>query len=96
LTGPERSGIVLLMNAIEIAEKVVAEGAMVFRERVGEPGVYDAKPYFSGNKRGWIAMDSFSASAIVAVYKALNEQNKARFAALNPVTAAKVAFKFVK
>ena len=61
-----------------------------------DPLEYDCKPWFTGNKRGWVALDSFSASAIVAVYDALNEENKAKFGQLRIDRMAKVAFKFVK
>lgn len=41
-------------------------------------------------------VDSFSASAILAVYRALNEENKAKFAAMPVRQMAIVAFKLVK
>lgn len=85
------------MNAIEIAQKVAAEHqAVLFRERKGEPGQYDIKPLFTGSKKGWVILDGFSASAIVQVYNALNETNKAKFAALPLVKMATVAFKLIK
>lgn len=41
-------------------------------------------------------VDSFTASAITQVYDALNDQNKAKFAALSIGRMASVAFRFVK
>jgi hypothetical protein len=82
------------MTGIEAARIAVHDGAQLFRPRKEQVGQYDVKPYFSGNKRGWVALDSFSASAIVQVYDALNETNKAKFAALAIQKMAAVAFKF--
>lgn len=84
------------MKAIEVARLVKAEGVHVFRERKGAPGEYDAKPFFQGSRRGWVALDAFSASAIVTVHDALNETNRAKFAALPLAKAAAVAFKLIK
>lgn len=41
-------------------------------------------------------VDLFSASAIIAVYDALNDENKARFSALTIQKMAAIAFKLVK
>ena len=43
-----------------------------------------------------VMVDLFSASAVIAVYDALNEANRARFASLSAPKMAKLAFKFVK
>lgn len=84
------------MKSIDVARLVKAEGVHVFRPRKDAPGEYDAKPFFTGSRRGWVALDVFSASAIVAVYEALNETNRAKFAGLPLVKAAHVAFKLIK
>lgn len=84
------------MNAIDVARKATAEGCMVFRPTKDRPGEYDVKPYFTGGHRGWIALDHFTASAIVTVYDALNEVNRERFGKLNLVKMASVAFKLIK
>lgn len=84
------------MKAIEVAQLAKAEGVHVFRERKDTPGEYDAKPYFSGNKRGWVALDTFSASAICAVHDGLNEENRAKYSALPLPKMARVAFKLIK
>lgn len=65
------------------------------RPRKDAPGEYDAKPYFTGNKRGWFALDSFSASAVVKVHQALNEENRAKFSGLSLPRMVQVALKFV-
>lgn len=80
------------MNAIDTARLALKEGVQVFRPRKDAPGQYDVKPFFTGNKRGWVALDSFSASAIVAVHDNLNETNRAKFAALPLTKMVRVAF----
>lgn len=85
------------MTAIDTARLVVAEGAHVFRPRKDAPGEYDVKPYFCGRKGGgWVALDAFSASAIVQVYDALNEVNRAKFAQMSIQRMTALAFKFCK
>lgn len=42
-----------------------------------------------------VTVDLFSANAIVAVYDALNEANRAKFLALPVTKMAKLAFQFV-
>lgn len=83
------------MKAIEIARLVKAQGVHVFRERKGEPGTYDAKPFFTGSRRGWVVLDAFSASAIVTVFDALNEANRERYSTLTLTKMAHVAFKIL-
>jgi hypothetical protein len=43
-----------------------------------------------------VMVDLFSASAMVKVYDALNDENKIKFAALPIVKMAKIAFQLVK
>lgn len=43
-----------------------------------------------------VTVDLFSASAVVAVYDALNDANKAKFAGLSVPKMATVAFKLLK
>lgn len=85
------------MTAIELAREVVATcGARLARPRKDAPGQYDAKPYFTGSKRGWVLLDLFTASTIVQVHDALNETNRAKFAALDLSRMASVAFRLVE
>jgi hypothetical protein len=84
------------MTGIEAARLATTEGCQVFRPRKDAPGEYDVKPYFTGRKGGWVALDSFSASAIIAVYDALNETNRTKFASLPIHKMATVAFKLVE
>jgi hypothetical protein len=84
------------MTAIEIAQKVAAEHqALMFRARKDEPGQYDVKELFQGKKKGWTILDGFTASAIVKVYSALNETNRAKFTTLPLEKMASVAFKLI-
>ena len=82
------------MTGIQAANQVVCEKQVhLMRPRKGEPGQYDVKPYCEGSKRGWFYLDLFTASYITAVYNALNESNKAKFAAMPIQKMASVAFK---
>lgn len=84
------------MNAIELAQKVVAEKqAHLFRMRKGTVDQYDAVQYDHA-KRGWAILDGYSASAILVVFNALNEANREKFAALPLTKMAMVAFKLMK
>lgn len=81
------------MTIVSIAQKVVDEKqAHLLRIRSGKTRLvetrvvnleYDCKPIFTGNHRGWVILDLYTASAITAVYNALNEQNKAKFGTLS-------------
>lgn len=90
------------MKAIEVARKVVeTKGCHLFRAKKNAPGEYDAKPYFSGNKRGWVALDLFSASAVCTVYDKLSDENRAKYETMGAepnglVKMAKLAFKLIK
>lgn len=66
------------MTSIEVIRRAHTEGAQLFRRREAEGVQYDCKPIFTGSKRGWILLDSFTASAVMACYNALNEENRAR------------------
>lgn len=85
------------MRAIDVARKVVESKSLhLVRPRKNEPGEYDAKFCGEGNKRGWFMLDTFSASAIVAVHDNLNESNRAKFASLSLPKMAAVALKMVR
>lgn len=70
------------MTISEVAQKAVTDGAQLVRYRKDSvlSGVaeYDCKPMFTGSKRGWTAVDSFTASAIVAFFKAASDENQAK------------------
>ena len=84
------------MTAIEAARKVYDEKTChLLRPRKGEPGQYDAKPVFAGNKHRWFYLDLFTASAIVKVYGAVNEANKAKMEKLAITTLARICFQMV-
>lgn len=78
------------MTILEVANQVVAEkSAYLIRYRKDSvlAGVaqYDAKPLFTGSKRGWTMLDLTTASAVANVGKAVMESptisdaNKAKF-----------------
>lgn len=86
------------MTAIEAARTVKDScQCHLLRVRKDSPGEYDAKPYGGGgNKRGWFYLDLFSAGAICAVYDALSEANRAKYATMPVYKMAVVAFKLIK
>ena len=83
------------MKPIEIAREVVNSGIMVTRPRKNAPGEYDAKPYFTGNHRGWTAVDAFTASAMCAVYDRLSEAAQAKYDTLSLGRAVDITWKLV-
>lgn len=86
------------MTSVEAARLVVkSKTCHMVRRRKGPSVQYDARPYhLGGKKKGWFYLDLFSASAVTAVYDALNEENRQRFAGLPLVTAVKVAFQLIQ
>jgi hypothetical protein len=69
------------MTASEI---IKSEGLQLIRPRKaphikGEPWQYDVKEAFTGSKKGFVYMDAFTKSSMLAVYNALSEEHRARF-----------------
>ena len=68
----------------EIQKQCIDEGALMLRPRKlewvkGEPKQYDVKPLFTGNKKGWVMLDHFTASAMQTVYDALKPENQSKW-----------------
>lgn len=87
------------MTIVEAARAVKTNGCKLLRLRKGEPVTpeqFDVKDAFSGKKKGWFYMDAFTASAIVAVYEGLNEQNRLKYLALPLPKLVNVTWKLVK
>ena len=70
------------MTIYEIAKRAIAEGtAQSLRHREGDQ--YDCKAdHFEGHNRGWILLDTFTASAIVQIYEAVKPEYQALYMAL--------------
>lgn len=83
------------MNTLECARLVLKDGAQLIRPRKDGAG-YDAKPLFTGKRRGWQVLDHFSASALVAVHEALSEEKKTVFANAPIHRALTLAWRCVK
>lgn len=72
------------MTISQIAKQVVeTRSALLIRYRKdsvaeGQPQ-YDAKELFTGSKRGWTALDLFTAQALCAVHGALSPEHHAKF-----------------
>jgi hypothetical protein len=86
------------MTAIEVCRQAKENGAQLFRFRKGteQAPEYDCKPWATGNKRGWVILDSFSASAIVAVHDNLSPDNQTKYNKLPISKMAEIAFKLLK
>ncbi len=72
------------MTISEIVKDSHESGAVLIRYRANshkETGTaqYDRKPLFTGSKKGWIALDITTASAMLAVYNALKPEHQAKF-----------------
>lgn len=83
------------MNTIQAAEEVQKNGVSLLRLRKDAKADYDVKPAFTGKKKGWFYLDSFTASAIIAVYNALNETNKEKIKNTPIEKVADWSFKFI-
>ncbi len=85
------------MDVIEACKKVSTEGVQLLRLREIKDKVpqYDVKPAFTGKRRGWFYLDAFTASAILAVYNAISEENKVKAPRLPIDKFASFAFKHV-
>ena len=72
------------MKAQEIINEVLSGGVKLIRPRKeehvkGTPYEYDCKEAFTGSKKGWIYVDSFTASAMKRVFNALSIENQAKY-----------------
>lgn len=89
------------MTIIEAANQAKTDGAQLIRYRKDshkETGTaqYDCKPMFTGSKRGWIALDSFTASAITAVFGAVRPDLQAKLVNLPLGRLIDICWKNVK
>ena len=92
------------MNTIQASELVLQEGVKLLRRRAenaidenGKPvPQYDVKDAFTGKKKGWFYLDAFTASAIMACYNALNDDNKKKAPRICVEKWADFAFSHVK
>lgn len=88
------------MKLSEVCAKVLEEKqAYLIRpsrqQEEGEAVRYDVKPW-EGNKRGWTILDMTTSSAYSMVYKAINDENKAKLERLPLMKAVAVAWKLTK
>lgn len=93
------------MTNIDACKHVVANGVSLVRYRKNSATAdavpqYDVKGFWTGNKRGWMALDALTASAIVALYDALAKtqtpENLAKIYRLPWDKLASFAFKHVR
>ena len=87
------------MTIVDIITNTPSGQAILVRTRCKDDSgewQYDVKELFTGRKKGWTILDSFSHSAIRAVYNAINDANKAKFNKLSLPVLVDFAFKHVK
>ena len=89
------------MLASETMEHVLKNGISLMRYRKkeyvkGQPIQYDVKEAFTGNKKGWVYIDAFTASAVSQIFKAINEKNQFKFNCLPIQTIIDFTWKHVK
>jgi len=84
------------MTNIQVIEQTLADGCQLVRPRKNQLGQYDSKSFTEGgNKKGWVYLDTFTASAVKQVYDQLNDQNKAKFTSLTLTKMIDVTWKLV-
>ena len=84
------------MKFIEVAKMVVeTKTAHLIRPRKGADMEYDAKPIFTGSKRGWVMLDLFTAGAVTAVADAISEPNREKMNRIPPRKVIEFAFAHV-
>jgi len=66
------------MTVYEAAKKALDEGVQQIKHRRGNQ--YDCKDNaFQGHSRGWVWLDTFTASAIVQVFENLKPENQEKY-----------------
>jgi hypothetical protein len=88
------------MNSIQAIQEAFDGGCKLIRRRKengpeNEPQ-YDVKDAFTGKKRGWIYLDHFTASAVMAVYSRLSPENQERSKKIPLTKLVDFAWKYVK
>ena len=89
------------MIASEVIQHVLDNGVSLVRPRIkdfehGQPIQYDVKDGFTGKKRGWFYFDTFTASAMSQVFKALKPETQEKFNCLPIPTLVDFVWKKVQ
>lgn len=83
------------MTLYEACQQVVKNSsAVLIRPVKGEKDSYSVKS-FEGKKRGWLLIDTWSASCYTKVYDTINETTKEKLVALTPTKQFTIAFKVI-
>jgi hypothetical protein len=65
------------MTIIEAAQNIVnTQSAHLVRPNKNDPIKYDMKLVGTGNNKGWVILDLFTASVIVNVYSQINRKHQ--------------------
>lgn len=86
------------MTFIACCQKANQEGLQIIRSIGENDGDYEAKNFTDPppGGQGWVYLDAWTASAVCAVYDALNETNKEKLEKLPFMAAINVCWKLVK
>ena len=86
------------MTFIECCQKTNQEGLQVIRPTQEGGSDYEARSFTAPppEGQGWVYLDAWTASAVCAVYNALNETNKAKLEKLPPMAAISVCWRLAK
>ena len=84
------------MTALQVIETTLNEGCQLVRPRKNQHGHYDSKNFaVGGNKKGWIYLDSYTASAVKQVYDALDNKNKEIFVSFDLLKMVDITWKLL-
>ena len=85
------------MTFIKCCQKAKAEGLQIIRQ-TGDSGDFESKTFTDTppEDQGWVYLDAWTASAVCAVYDALDDNHKAMLEKLPYLAAIDVCWKLVK
>ena len=84
------------MTALQTINEARENGCQLVRLRKNTPGEHDCKSFhYGGSKKGWIYLDSFTASNVINVYNAVKEEHKQRLEKLPLIKLIDICWKVV-
>jgi len=85
------------MESLKVFETVVNTKSYRLARQRKDSKEYDLKSTsHAGNKKGWIFIDLFTASAVMQVYNALNDANKITFAKMPLIKMVNITWRLIK
>jgi hypothetical protein len=85
------------MTALEVIKEAKENGCQLVRPRKDQPLQYDCKHFaVGGKKKGWIYLDSFTASHVINVYNAVETKYKEKLEKLGLLRLIDLCWKVAK